>query len=80
MIDQAKVLREPNGEAETELLELHRSLYPEQHEAYWQTQPESEWPYGWGGPGEVFSWSADTIEWAAEGIERGLRNAGVLAP
>ena len=57
--------------------ELHALLYPEQHppgdpyhdpeHMFWQQREITLEPVG---PDEVFEWSADTIEWVAQEIEK----------
>ena len=59
------------------LLGIHRYLYPEDHEGYWRTQPQSDWPHGWGGPGDVFEWSAETIEVVAQEVELLMEDLGM---
>lgn len=54
------------------LIDLHRSLYPERHEAYWLEQSPEDWPAHWE-PGHDLEWDAGTIEWVASGIEDALK-------
>ncbi len=77
-IEQARLLREPNNQFEEKILELHRSLWPESHEAYWKTHPKEDWPHRWDGPGTYYEWDCATIEWAASMVVDALEQAGVI--
>lgn len=53
---------------------LHMMIYPERYprelqpdHIYWEDREQ-------GGEDDPFEWSADTIEWVAEGLERALRD------
>lgn len=72
-------VREPENSAEQELLDLHRFLHPEEHEDYWKTQSEADWPYGWEGPGTIYEWrGGDTLVAVAESITSRLQALELL--